>query len=733
MRPHINTSSEALRQRSNQQPLSELFMPKDRPLLDSACYSRRELFRLAGLSSLGLALPSLLSGCGGNNGGNPLPVNYVATVLDARTTILEALAAEHGPSAVSVALVDDRRILWAEAFGYLNKRTGVAPTTETLFGLASGSKVFAAIAILILVDRGLVDLDTPLVHYVPAFRMADGRYTEITLRMLLSHSSGLPGTDYRNASTFVPLAGHVEQILASLLAQRLKHDPGEMAVYCNDGFSLIELVVAAVTGLSYTDFVTRAILTPLEMTHSRFGHEPLPSGGFATTLNAQGEPNPQEYMNNHATGGLYTTPRDLGRLAMLLLNGGRLGQVRLLSPAAMAELGTDQSATLPLNPLGLSQWGLGWDFVRQPGLAAVGVTAWAKNGGSNYFGTQFDLAPEERLGVIVMRVGGGLDAGLLAERILLHALAERGSIAGVPQPVTPSLSPPVATSEAERLGMCGAYAGMYLDHLEDQDPSLAWYRGFDGQWQEVASGLRRRQGGDWMADSHPEWALFVVEADGHRHLAQRYQAGLKHYQSVEILGQALSPLPPLSAKWQGRAGKSWLKVNDPYGSFSALGSVPPLFLLWQDPSLPGYLIVSGYPIAAKAVDPSTSDERALWCGKVAARDLYDVIIVAREGEEWLRVGSSLYRPLASVPALAAGPATITLSAEGLGEWRQLPASARLGVSGANSWFLYDSDLNLMRSVIQDQSITQQGTGAIPAGAYLVVYGEPNTTIQVEFD
>ena len=110
-----------------------------------------------------------------------------------------------------------------------------------------------------------------------------------------------------------------------------------------------------------------------------------------------------------------------------------------------------------------------------------------------------------------------------------------------------------------------------------------------------------------------------------------------------------------------------------------------------------------------------------------------MIIVAREGEEWLRVGSSLYRPLASVPALAAGPATITLSAEGLGEWRQLPASARLGVSGANSWFLYDSDLNLMRSVIQDQSITQQGTGAIPAGAYLVVYGEPHTTIQVEFD
>lgn len=692
-------------------------------------YTRREMLRLGGLGCLGLAAPSLFAGVrdGGANGLRP--VRYAATILDARQAIQESLAAEYGPNAVSVALVDNRRILWAQAFGYVNAKTGRKPTTKTLFGLASGSKVFAAIATLILVDRGLVDLDTPLVHYVPDFRMADDRYTAITIRMLLSHSSGLPGSDYRNGSTLVPVAGHVNQILAASVNHRLKHAPGKTAVYCNDGFSLIELVVEAVSGTAYTDFVYQEILRPLGMVHSRFGSETLPPGSYAATLNAEGKPNPQEYLNIHATGGLYTTPSDMGRLAMMLLNGGRLGRVRLLSPAAMAELGHDQSATLPLNPLHRMDYGLGWDSVRQPGLAAVGVTAWAKNGGSNYFGTQFDVAPDERLAVIVMQVGGGLDVGTLAERILLHALAERGRIDGVPQPLTPTEPPLVPIRKAELRAMAGGYAGSYLDRLDDRDTSLTLSRAFNGQWYESVSGLRKRRGGDWMAENRPDYALFTVKTRGHRYLVNRYYAGLKHYQSVEILGRALPPLPPLSAKWRARAGKRWLKVNDPYSTDAALSDVPPVFLLWQDRSLPGYLIASGYPIAAKAIDPSVSDERALWCGQVAARDLYDVIVEAREGEEWLRVGSSLYRPLEAVPAWASGQTEIAVGAEGLGEWVRLPAFSALTITGATAWYLYDAEFALLACRIGEMNV-RDVPEEIPLQTYLVVYGAPDSVVSV---
>lgn len=502
-------------------------LPNDYPHLP---LSRREVLRLIGLGLLTPTLAELLTG--GIKDSVAAPMTYGATIADARATIADLIDSDGGPNAVSVALIDDRRIIWAEAFGFLDKKTGRAAKSTTLFGLGSASKVLAAIATLILVDRGLVDLDTPFVHYVPEFRMADARYRDITVRMLLSHSSGLPGTDYRNSLTFFPVKGHVHQVLATLASQRLKHDPGEMAVYCNDGFSLIELLVEAVTGVAYTDFVARKILRPLGMRRSRFGIETLPPGSYATTLNANGEPNPKEYINVHATGGLYSTPGDMGRLAMLLLNGGRLGELRLLSPEAVAEIGWDQSATLPLNPLQLNSFGLGWDSVRQPGLAKVGVTAWAKYGGSTYFGTQFDIAPDEGLAVIVMRVGGDLDVGTLAERILLHALAERGSIAGVPQPLTPNPPPTIPTSEAELLAMCGGYTARDLHRLAQHDQSLAWLQGSDGQWLEILAGLRQRQGGDWIADSVPDLALFVVEADGHRHLALRGLMGLKHYELV---------------------------------------------------------------------------------------------------------------------------------------------------------------------------------------------------------
>lgn len=688
--------------------------------------SRRDVLRLVGLGLLAPPLAEFLTG--GVKDSEAATQTYDATIADARATIADLIASAGGPNAVSVALVDDRQIIWAEAFGFIDQQAGRQPTTATLFGLASGSKILATIATMILVDRGLVDLDTPLVQYVPDFRMADDRYTEITIRMLLSHSSGLPGTDYRNGSTFFPVYRHVNQIQSGLAGQRLKHTPGEMAVYCNDGFSLIELLVKAVTGASYTDFVARKILRPLGMTRSRFGTETLPPRSYAATLNANGEPNPQEYINVNATGGVYTTPSEMGRLGMLLLNGGRLGARRLLSRGAIAEMGLDQSASLPLNPLHLNDYGLGWDSVRQAGLAAVGVTAWAKNGGSHYFASQFNVAPDERLAVMVMGTAG-TPVGPLAERILLHALAERGSIAGVPEPLIPDPPPVIPTSEARLLAMTGGYAGEYQYRLEKQRQSLTLSLLFNGQWMTRITGLQRRQGGDWIADQNPDTALFIVKADGHRHLAQRAPDGCRHYEAVAILGQALAPLPPLTKKWQARVGQRWLQVNDPYSSYLALGIANPLLKLWQDPVLPGYLIASPSGTVDKALDPSASDERALWCGKVGARDLADVVIEERDGEDWVLLNSSRYRPLESVPALTAGRNAIAIGAEGLGEWRKLSVAAALTVSGANAWYLYDAQFNLLVCTIKALTFGAL-PDQVPAGAYLVVHGAPNATIGV---
>ena len=193
---------------------------------------------------------------------------YDAAIQEGQTAAQELI--NQGASAVAIALVDDKRIIWSQRFGLADRDTGQIPTNTTMFGVGSVSKMFAAIAVMQLVDRGVVDLDTPLVTYLPAFRMASPGYENITVRMLLNHSSGFPGTDYRNADIRSPVPGYLDQVLQTLSMSRLKDPPGYMSVYCNDGFTITAALVEAMTGKSYVQFVQDEILTPLGMANTRY-------------------------------------------------------------------------------------------------------------------------------------------------------------------------------------------------------------------------------------------------------------------------------------------------------------------------------------------------------------------------------------------------------------------------------------------------------------------------------
>src|SRR5881392_4514855 len=121
-----------------------------------------------------------------------------AAIQEGKTAAQELI--NQGASAVAIALVDDKRIIWSQGFGLADRDTGQMPTHSTMFGVGSVSKMFATIAVMKLVDRGVVDLDTPLVTYLPAFRMAAAGYEKITVRMLLNHSSGCPIRGTRGTS-----------------------------------------------------------------------------------------------------------------------------------------------------------------------------------------------------------------------------------------------------------------------------------------------------------------------------------------------------------------------------------------------------------------------------------------------------------------------------------------------------------------------------------------------------
>ncbi len=660
--------------------------------------------------------------------------SYVKTIAGGRSIIRQMLSNKdlNLPSA-SVALMDGERVVWSETFGYIDKAKKIRPDSDTMFCIGSVSKIFAAMATMKLVDQGKIDLDAPLARYLPEFRMLSPEYSQITVRMLLNHSAGFGGADYRNMFTYVPLTGYAAQVEEALASQRLKHAPGYLSVYCNDCVTMIEPLIEAVSGgKPYTQFVQEKILTPLGMENSRFSLEPFPAGSYAPGYKGK-KPDSQEFAQPYASGGLYTTPEDMGRVAGMLMNGGKSGGVRILSEHAVAEMGRDQTRQLTFNPVPTFLRGLGWDNVAHSGLAAVGVRAWHKKGGTMVYETDFIVAPDEGLAVMVTFSGRSLLAGWPAEQIMLHALVERGRIPNVPQALPNVPQPEKPATDANLDAMVGDYASksgpVRVEIQSRERRTLKILSGYDfaaRTWSGAATGLKRRTDGTFSSDAAPNVSYRTLVADGRRYLTKNEPKWSGYYREDSPYAQLIKPATPLSAAWKKRVGRNWLAVNEVAESFLLAGGASPLFRLDVLSGLPGYLFATSPYETSQIVDPSGSDTMARMFLKIPmelGRDLNDVVIETRNGEEWVRCGSTLYRPQASVPALPQGVSTVAVGAEGFAEWRRLPATGSVTILGSSAWKLYDGGIELQRSGTGSGSVNVE-----TAGSYLMLYGKPNTVI-----
>ena len=672
-----------------------------------------------------VALACGLAACGGSgsSGSSSTPPSFAATIADGRAAIQQYLSDTGTPSG-TVALVYRDRIVWAQAFGTVDQQ----PTPDTMYCIGSESKVIAVAAVMMLVDQGKIDLDTPLVHYLPDFSMLSPEYTQITVRMLLNHSAGFGGTDFRNLFALTSIPGYSAGLQQAFTEQRLKHDPGYMEVYCNDCFTMVEPLIASVTGTPFTQFVTAQILTPLGMTHSQYALAPFQPGSFAPGyINAV--PEGQEFGQGYAAGGLYTTPSDMARFAMMLMNGGEYHGTRILSSAAVAEMGSDQTKMLTFNPVPYPR-GLGWDTVADAGFADVGIRAWHKKGGTDVYESDFLVAPDQRLAVMVSFAKRTLLAGQIGERILLHALAERHFIPAVPSPLPSNPKPEQTPSDADLAAIAGNYANkngpIRVHALPDRTLTIDAPDG-------TSTGLKLRTDGTFSSDAHPNVSYRAIIGDGRRYLLQSkptWDEWSGYYIEEQPYAQLLGPMAPLSAAWQKRVGQFWLAVNvSPDEFLLGNGFIQPRFNLSVVDWLPGYVFASSPWIGMQVVDPSVSDTTAQMFLKIPVdlgRDLNDVDIVPQGGEEWVRYGSTLYRPQATVPVLPLGASTVTIGSEGYSEWRQMSVAGSITFTGASAWKIYGPDFAL--PPIQG---TGDGTATVATpGSYVMICGASGSAIAV---
>lgn len=266
-------------------------------------------------------------------------------------------------------------VLHRRGYGHLTWRASapVPSPDSTLWDLASLTKVVGTTAaIMRLVEDHRVDLEQPVVHYLPRF--AGGDRGRVTVRMLLDHTSGLP-----SYVEFFKLAATRDSAIALLYTTPLRHRPGTAAEYSDLNFLLLGLLVEQVAGESLDRFVERVVLAPAGMRRTRYRPADSDVARTAPTGQWRGHPvccvvNDQNAARmggaaGHA--GLFSTGADLVRYARLWMNGGTLDGRELFRPATLRTfLAPDSADATRL---------LGWD--RPPSALNADACRRAEGGG----------------------------------------------------------------------------------------------------------------------------------------------------------------------------------------------------------------------------------------------------------------------------------------------------------------------------------------------------------------
>ncbi|HLR27478.1 MAG TPA: serine hydrolase domain-containing protein, partial [Ruania sp.] len=292
----------------------------------------------------------------------------------------------HGLAGASISVVKDGRILHTAGYGDTGEKRA---TSDTPMVLGSVSKSITAFAVLQLVDAGKVALDDPVVEHLPEFELDDPRTSQITVRQLLSQTSGLPNP------TIVPPAADLTQAVARLGDWQLGADPGERHAYSNANFWLAARLVEVLSGSDFATYLDRNVFEPLGMAATRAvqdlgADDPGLQHGHVTAY-GMALPMPEMEQFVAGAGGVISTAEDMGRwLAMITDQGRTPAGERLLSAKLLKEAQNPQ--------LGSAQYGLGWS-ISGPDVKPARV---GHSGTSSSHSAQLDVVPGSGYGVVVL-------------------------------------------------------------------------------------------------------------------------------------------------------------------------------------------------------------------------------------------------------------------------------------------------------------------------------------------
>ena len=310
---------------------------------------------------------------------------------------------------VSIAIVQNGQSAWSAGFGVADLEDSAPATASTLYRLGSISKSITAVAILQLYERGKLDLDAPVQKYCPAFPQKD---SPITSRQLLGHLSGIRHYN-KDGKGDVPddSARHfasMEESLQLFASDQLLSKPGAQFHYSTYGYTLLGCVLEGAASQKYTDFVRENVFHPAEMEHTQ-------ADDFFTII-----PHRTRWYHRDKTGAV----RNAGVLdsSYKIPGGGLISsaddmakfEVALLADKLLKRSTRDLMWTVGHPTEGQpSRYALGWFIADKFGVHTAG-----HSGGQQGTDTDFIIAPDCNLGVIVLANMDNVNTSTLADSLL---------------------------------------------------------------------------------------------------------------------------------------------------------------------------------------------------------------------------------------------------------------------------------------------------------------------------
>ncbi|RXZ78545.1 class A beta-lactamase-related serine hydrolase [Paenibacillaceae bacterium] len=576
------------------------------------------------------------------------------------------LTEQYGTTSVQYALIDNGTIKVSGHSG-LNDQDGKIPLTkETIYGIGSTSKVFTAAAVMKLVDEGKIDLDTPVVHYITDFKMKDDRYKQITPRMLLNHSSGLQGSSLGNAFLFNdPDPSAHDTLLDQLATQKLKAAPGAFSVYCNDGFTLSEILVERVSKMTFTAFIHQYFAKPLGMNHTMTPQDVLDPSKFAALYSPAYEGQlPVETVNAIGTGGIFSTAEDLVRFSQIFT--GQKTDILSDKSAKAMEQEEYKKGLWPEDADHSFDYGLGWDSVRLFPFNNYGIKALTKGGDTSLYHSSLVVLPEHNLAAAVVSSGGSsaLDQ-LLANELLLQVLKEKGAIKETKP--NQSFGTPIKHTMPEDIA---AYAGSYTNLYEQFEVAIK-----EGELTLIGNMVTDQKfiytsDGTFVDQEGSTKISFITESNGRTYLWLRNyitvpgfgQIANSEYMAEKITGATLSK--DTADAWAKREGKTYYLLNEKFSSVTFL-------------NLPAVPIssgngVEGYFQNMKITGPNTAENIHHIPG-MGGRDTFEAIFSVKDDIEYLEARGSSYISEDGVKPLYKGKSSVaTIQTDGNARWFSVP-------------------------------------------------------------